>query len=166
MLRKATLWSVAALLGVAIVDFLFAPIFSMAIVAVFGDAMDWKSRSLAGRNAIDCGRVSTQHNPKTATECVLSAVNNKRAFRVRYDLLGFDSAVAAGLVGDSRGNVYGLTFDGNPSGSGGTSLFSQHVGIFPCPTPLHVYTNPRGRANCFPQKEAPRNIMEPNFEPH
>jgi hypothetical protein len=40
---------------------------------VFGDAMDWSSRSLAGPNATNCGTVNTHGNPTGATNVSQSA---------------------------------------------------------------------------------------------
>jgi hypothetical protein len=86
---------------------------------------------------------------------------------VRYDLQGIDSDVSAGLVYTPERKLYGLVFDGDPAGRGGTSWSRQRVAELACPLPYQVYINPNGRLNCF-SKEAvpPRNIMSPNLEPY
>jgi hypothetical protein len=132
---------------------------------IFGDAMDWRSRSLAGWNAVNCGTVSTHGDPAGATSCALKAQSVGRPFRVRYNIIGMDSDIAAGLVRTPDGHLYGIGFNGNIFGQGGTSLRLQRVGQKPCPEPLHLYVNPRGRLNCFEQRPS-GNIMDENAEPY
>jgi hypothetical protein len=135
------------------------------IFFIFGDAMDWRSRSLAGGNAINCGTVSTHGDPAPATSCGLKAQSEGQPFRVRYNIIGIDSDVAAGLVRTPDGQLYAIGFTGNIFGQGGTSLRLQRVGQKPCPEPLHLYVNPSGRLNCFEQRPS-RNIMDENAEPY
>ncbi|MGA3056219.1 MAG: hypothetical protein ABSD63_18585 [Candidatus Korobacteraceae bacterium] len=84
---------------------------------------------------------------------------------MRYDLQGIDSDVSAGLVYTPEGKLYGLVFDGDPSGQGGTSWSRQRVEKMACPLPAQMYVNANGRLNCF-GKEAvpPHDVMSPNFE--
>src|SRR5258708_29076800 len=67
------------------------------------DAMEEGSRKLAGPRSVDCGRVGIHQDPKSATDCALSALNAGKPFRVRYDLHSIDSSVAAGLVRPAAG---------------------------------------------------------------
>src|SRR5689334_14670494 len=83
------------------------------IFFIVGDAMDWRSHSLAGWNATNCGTVSTHGDPTAATSCALKAQAQGRSFRVRYNLIGMDSDVAAGLVRTPDGHIYGIGFTGN-----------------------------------------------------
>jgi hypothetical protein len=64
-------------------------------------------------------------------------------------LQGIDSDVSAGLVYTPEGKLYGLVFDGDPLGQGGTSWSRQRVEKVLCPSPFQLYTNPNGRLNCF-----------------
>jgi hypothetical protein len=140
---------------------------STLFIPIVGDSMDWQSRRLVGRHGIDCGRVKVRGDPNLASECALKAQAEGKPFRVRYDILGYDSAVAGGIVRTSTGQLYGLSFDGDPSGQGGISLFRQRVSKTPCPQPIHLWVNPKGRINCFQQQlSQPANIMSPNFEPY
>jgi hypothetical protein len=131
----------------------------------FGDAWETEGRQLSGRLAIDCGRVTVHEHATEATECALKAFREKKPFRVRYDLRGIDSDVSAGLVYTPEGKLYGLSFDGDPQGQGGTSWSRQRAVKILCPTPFQLYINPNGRATCF-GKEAvpPHDIMSPNTE--
>ena len=159
------------LLGVALLLFLFLGavnnLLSSWLVPMIGDSMDWRSRWFMGRHGIDCGEVKVHGDPTTATNCVLKADSQGRPFRVRNDIMGYDSAVAGGIVLTPRGEFYGLSFNGDPAGQGGTSLFRQHVTTTPCPRPVHLWVNPKGRINCFQQQlSPPAGITAPNFEPY
>ena len=105
-------------------------------VRSLGDAWERQSQSLSGPHATDCGRVGIRGNPKAATECALRSFREGKPFRVRYDLQGIDSDVSAGLVYTPDGKLYGLVFDGDPAGQGGTSWSRQSVERFTCHVPL------------------------------
>ena len=136
-------------------------------VSIFGDAMDWRSKRLAGRKGIDCGRVRLRQNPTAATNCALQMQAERKPFRVRYDIQGFDSTVSGGVVRTPDDQVYALMFDGDPMGQGGTSLWRQAVVQKPCPQPIHLWVNPKGRITCFHELFAPStDITSPNVEPY
>lgn len=133
----------------------------------FGDAWERQSGKLSGSNAIDCGRVRVRGNPEASTECAFRAFREGKPFRVRYDLRGIDSAVSAGLVYTPEGKLYGLFFDGDPYGHGGTSWSRQRTETVPCPNPFQMYVNPNGRLNCFTKDAVPpQDVMSPTFEPY
>jgi hypothetical protein len=137
------------------------------IIRMTGDSMDWRSRWLMGRHGVDCGQVRIKGDPKAATDCALKADSEGKPFRVRYNIMAYDSAVAGGIVRTPSGELYALSFDGNPSGSGGTSLLAQHSSKAPCPKPYHLWVNPKGRINCFQQQLSyPKDVMSPNMEPY
>ena len=146
----------------------FIPIsLSDAFIGKHGDAMDWRSRWLAGSHSINCGRVRVGEDPNQATKCALEASNAGRPFRVRYDIMGYDSPVAGGIVKTADGHLYALSFVGDPSGGGRTSLWGQTVDVKSCPEPERLYVNPKGRPNCFqPALSYPRGVMSPNVEPY
>jgi len=136
-----------------------------AALRTFGDAWERQSRKLSGDHAVDCGRVRVHRSAEAATECALKAFHAGKPFRVRYDLQGYDSDVSAGLVYTPEGKLYGLVFDGDPYGQGGTSWSRQRTEKVPCPVPPQLYVNPNGRLNCFSKNAVPpHDIMSPNFE--
>lgn len=140
---------------------------SAPVIRVMGDSMDWRSRWLMGLHGIDCGRVRVNGDPKAATDCALKAQRDGKPFRVRYDLMGFDSAVAGGIVRTPSGALYALSFDSNPSGSGEISLLEQSSNKDACPQPYRLWVNAKGRVNCFQQALSyPQNITSPNMEPY
>lgn len=166
MLRRKTLLiglgvSIPLLLSLGYVDNLV----SDPVIRMFGDSMDWRSRWLVGRHGIDCGRVKVNGNPANATDCALKAQAAGEPFRVRYDILGYDSEVAGGIVRTPGGKLYALSFDGNPAGAGRTSVLRQRSTKSSCPAPYHLWVNPKGRINCFQQQLSyPKNLTSPNVE--
>jgi hypothetical protein len=159
--RNFRRWGIGIFLGAA------NNLLSSWLVPIIGDSMDWHGRWLMGRHGIDCGTVKVHADPTAATNCVLEAYSQGRPFRVRYDIMGYDSAVAGGIVRTPKGDSYALSFDGDPAGQGGTSLFRQHLTATPCPRPVHLWVNPKGRINCFQQQlSPPAGITAPNFEPY
>jgi hypothetical protein len=140
---------------------------SALLLPIIGDSMDRQSKRLMGRRGVDCGRVKVGSDPKGATDCALNAHVGGNPFRVRYDIMGYDSAVSGGIVRSPDGRLYALSFDGDPSGQGGTSLFREHVSTTACPQPTHLWVNPKGRINCFQQQlSPPAAITAPNYEPY
>jgi len=98
------------------------------------DKLELTSIELAGSEAMDCGRVRLHSDPKAATDCALKVFSEKKPFRVRYDLLGMDSAVAIGIVGTPDGRLYEIHFDSDAMGRG--LLFgAQRVQTVLCPEP-------------------------------
>jgi hypothetical protein len=166
--NRALYWAIGSFTATAVIGFLVwlnygwlvwnMPLWRsrVEVVAIhtLGDAWEQQSRRLSGSRAIDCGRVRVRGNPKAATECALKAFHEGKPFRVRYDLQGIDSDVSAGLVYTPDGKLYGLAFDGDPYGHGGTSWSRQRADKVPCPLPFQMYINPNGRLNCFTPRAA------------
>jgi hypothetical protein len=127
---------------------------------VTGDAMDWKSHYLAGIYSVNCGRVKIRGDASMATDCALQADAEAKPFRVIYNIQGYDSSVAGGVVRTADGRLLFLSFDG-------FSFLHQHINVTPCPKPYHLCVNPEARVNCFQQQLSyPQNIASPNMEPY
>lgn len=137
------------------------------LVPVLGDAMDWRTRYLAGWRGVNCGRVKIGQDAAPASQCGLKAQSDGRPFRVVYNIQGFDSRVAGAIVRTPDGQLLALSYDSCPSGCGGTSFLGQRVSVNLCPKPFHLFLNPKSRLNCYqPQLSGPSNIMSPNIEPY
>ena len=169
--QKKSKWRIALRIVLGMV-FLFLVLFADSLglgrllVPLTGDAMDWKSHYVAGFQSTNCGRVKVRQDPSQATACALKANSEGRAFRVVYNIQGYDSSVAGGIVRTSDGRVFALSFEGCPAGCG-FSYLTQRASVQSCPTPYRLYTNPAGRLNCFqPQLAPPQGIMAPNAEPY
>jgi hypothetical protein len=65
-------------------------------IGTFGDAMEWRSRWIAGNGAINCGTVRIGGSADGATGCALQAFAEHRHFRVRYTIKTVDIGMAAG----------------------------------------------------------------------
>ncbi len=129
------------------------------------ELIEVRSKELAGRDGINCGRVSVRGNPKQATDCALAANQAGKPFRVIYNRMGFDSSIAVAIVRTPSGAVTSLFYDSDPTGAG--IRFFQVIDSKPCPVPVHLWVNPSGRINCFqPETSAPQDIMSPNAEPY
>ncbi len=137
------------------------------LAPVLGDAMDWRTRYLAGWRGVDCGRVKIGQDAAAASQCALKAQSDGRPFRVVYNILGYDSNVAGAIVRTPSGQLLALNYDSCPSGCGGTSFLGQRVAVSRCPEPYHLFLNPKARLNCYQQGlSTPSNIMSPNIEPY
>jgi hypothetical protein len=137
-----------------------------AVLYLAGDSLDWHTRRLAGWHAVDCGKVMIRQNPEVATNCALKAQAEERPFRIRYQIMGYDSEVAEAVVETPAGHLYMLTFVGDPSGRSGMSFLRQTTAQIACPEPIHLYVNPKGRINCFQPQLAPPSggLLSPNAE--
>jgi hypothetical protein len=166
--RKRNAW---ICLGIGLLVLLSLPLLdqqlSGPVIRRFGDSMDWRSRWLMGIRGIDCGEVGVNGDPAEATTCALHAQREGEPFRVRYDIQGIDSAVAGGIVRTPSGDLFAISFDGNPHGAGYTSLLAQRSVQSVCPKPYRLWVNPKGRVNCFQQTLSyPQSLMSPNLEPY
>lgn len=121
-----------------------SPFASGLIVRVTGDRLDWASRRLGGWKARNCGWVPADGTAREASNCVFSALRDKRSFRVRYDLMGVDAGPAVALVGTPDGHVYQLGFLSTPHGG---SVFGGGVTTTRCQEPiaLHTFTDMGGK---------------------
>jgi hypothetical protein len=120
-------------------------------VDLVGDKLEWRSRSIAGKQGVNCGRVDSGHDAGAANDCVRNSLALGKAFRVRYKLPTIESSVSVGLVRSPHGHVYEIIFDGNPENigrfSGDTSLFRQQIVVQECSSELQVTHG--GRLTCI-----------------
>lgn len=105
-----------------------------------GTLMDRRMRRIAGNDALDCGRVKLNGDPKASLRCARQAISRKRAFFVRLDGAGMDSFLSDGFAGDGSGNVYSVAFDSlgwGPS-PGIEILDNSHDAVEICPKPVRI----------------------------
>jgi hypothetical protein len=118
------------------------------------EVLDSRIRTIAGPHADDCGHVRAKESSNKATACALLAFKHHKAFYVRYDESGFDSEVAEAVAGDSRGNVYSVSFDSmgiNPAWMppGVTMPDGYHTKVVPCSQPVRLRKTQEGKLTCF-----------------
>ena len=132
----ATRMRSSLLLGTLMVGALLSPILIVGvqrwIVDAIGERIDWAGRRLAGKNARDCGRVSSDGDAREASNCVVTAVRERKAFRVLYDVPDVDYVRKISLVGDADGHVYELY----ASSSGSSPVFGGDVEMKRCREPV------------------------------
>jgi hypothetical protein len=144
--------------GLAVVTLLLVALLSLAagfgpyrlcqgLVDLVGDKLEWRARSLAGPQGVNCGRVESGHDARAANDCVRKSLGLGRAMRVRYEVPGIDSTGSTALVRSPQGHVYEIVLDGNPGHAGPTSLFRQRIAVKECSTELQIASG--GRLTCI-----------------
>jgi|SRR5882762_3438771 len=138
------------------------PLAGRSIVSVTGDRLDWAIWRLAS-NATNCGRVRyMDRDARQASNCVLSAVRERRPFRVRYDMIGIDASPSIGLVGTPDGHVYELS---SSTSNNVVAIFGESVRTRLCDEPVafeslgELFRRSRGVISCargFPFPPPPR----------
>jgi TonB family protein len=105
-----------------------------------GALMDRRMRLIAGNDALDCGRVKLNGDPKPSLRCARKAISHRRAFIVRFDYAGMDSSISDGFVGDGSGKVYSVRFDslGWGQSPGIEILDGTHDAVEICPKPVRI----------------------------
>lgn len=122
------------------------------------EILDRRLEVLSGADAVNCGQVKVNENPRAPNHCALEAAKHHRAFHVRYDSVGIDSEIADGIAMDSSGNAFGVLFDsmelestGLPKGA--TMPDGSHTVVLACPKPLKFRVNKQGRITCFSKSQ-------------
>ena len=105
-----------------------------------GTLMDRRMRLIAGNDALDCGRVKLNGDPRASLRCARKAISQKRAFFVRFDWVGIDSFLSDGFAGESSGDVYSVKFDSYGWGGGPDVeiLDNRHDAVERCLNPVHI----------------------------
>jgi hypothetical protein len=105
-----------------------------------GRLMDHRMRLIAGKDALDCGRVKLNGDPKASLKCARQAISRKRAFFVRIDSAGMDSSLSDGFAGDGSGKVFSVEFDSLGIGPSPDFeiLDNGHDAVRICPKPVHL----------------------------
>jgi hypothetical protein len=118
----------------------------------FVDSLECVARDLAGQGAVNCGRVRIGMDPTLAGKCALKAFSEKKPFRVRYDLPGWNSENAIGFIGVAAGRVIKVEW-GKATGSwwpSDSNSESEHVSLLPCVFPTLLEAGTKGPIECRP----------------
>src|SRR5208337_3754743 len=65
-----------------------------SFVDLVGDKLEWRTRSLAGEQGVNCGRVESGHDARAANDCARESLSLGRGFRVRYKIPTIDSILS------------------------------------------------------------------------
>lgn len=77
-------------------------------------------QKLAGTNAFDCGRATTDAENIQQSACALDRLNNKTPFFVQYRMQGIDAISEQGFSLDSKGTLVSISaFSWGPAASVG-----------------------------------------------
>jgi hypothetical protein len=114
--------------------------------------------ALAGKNAIDCGRVTRNQNPSAASECARKAFAENEPFYVSYDERGWGGGYTVGFARGKDGNLYFVeyTSEGWPSQPPSEDVSvsgDNHVRFGPCPKPPVFFNLGNGELTCIDSKE-------------
>lgn len=103
--------------------------------AAANDAVDKKMLEIAGNNAANCGRLSSQASAdlEAASKCATQAAQQRHPFYVAYDMPG----MTVGVAGNSEGKLFSVQ-----SQAGGAGVTSE-----PCPAELRTASS--GRMTCY-----------------
>ncbi len=98
-------------------------------------------RELAGRGAVNCGRVASDREVAPARDCVRAALAAEKPFYVLYD---FGSLLSVGFAVKSANQAFGLSSQHFPRSR------EDRLTAVSCPMPLHFRLSQKGRVTCFP----------------
>jgi hypothetical protein len=134
------------------------PLQTHVLTPLFGDPIDRMARRLAGREAINCGRVGWHGDPNEATRCSLEAQAKGLPFRVVYRIPGVDSIIADAFVHTPDGRLIRIVYDSCPQGCG-FSIWFQRIYYAPCEQPQRLGVDSHGRLTCpFAAPFDPRRV--------
>lgn len=112
--------------------------------------LDRRLGLLAGdgvRTTRDCGRIAVSQDRAPASECALNALMNKKPFRVRFDLQGYEGIYVFGLAGDGSENLYAVEDDSLLADM--TPVAGTRIVVTPCPKPVKTRITPGGILTCL-----------------
>jgi ankyrin repeat protein len=129
--------------------------------------MEHRVRAIAGRGAINCGRLKPGNDSKPTTDCVLNSFTNRRPFYVLYDTqeISIDSHFIDGLAGDNTGQLYDVEFSSMGWSTEGLSGRTQlldggHVFVEPCAKPTTLVKSIYKGLTCIPRiMDRPSEIL-------
>ncbi len=123
------------------------PLQKHVLTPLFGDPIDRMARRLAGREAINCGRVGWHGDPRSATSCTLAAQAKGLPFRVVYESPGSESSYSNALVRTPDGRLFRLFYDSCP-GACNFSFWLQATYAAPCAQQPGMTAGSNGRLTC------------------
>jgi len=113
---------------------------------------------IGGPAVKNCGHVLLDKNPGHATACAMRAFQHHKAFYVVYDKPCIDCVADRGMVWNSKGSPYSVSYD-----SMGYSYDLQlpdyimpdnsDTVVTRCSQPVRVYINESGELDCFEDRE-------------
>ena len=114
--------------------------------------------ALAGRDALNCGRVTRMQKPDAASSCALKAFTNSKAFYVSYDQRAWSGGYTVGFAGDRKGNLYFVEYMNQgwppqPPSEGVHISDDNHIRFGTCPKPRVFFKVRNGELTCIGSTE-------------
>jgi hypothetical protein len=114
--------------------------------------------ALAGKDALNCGRVTRSQRPDTASECASKALAGGKPFYVSYDQYAWGGGYTVGFARDINGNLsfVGYTNEGwptQPPSKPGHVSDDNHVRFGACPKPQILFKLRNGELTCIGSTE-------------
>jgi len=114
--------------------------------------------SLAGRDALDCGRVTRKQKPNAASECARKAFADRKPFYVSYDQRAWGEGYTVGFARDAKGNLYFVEYMNEgwplqPPSEGVRVSDDNHIRFGACPKPPVLFKVGNGELTCIGSTE-------------
>lgn len=113
--------------------------------------------ALAGRDALDCGRVTRNQRPNTASDCARKAFDNRKPFYVSYDQIAW-VGYTVGFARDAKENLYFVEYSNDgwrlqPPSEGVQVSDDYHIRFGACPKPTVFFKVRDGELTCIAPTE-------------
>jgi hypothetical protein len=113
---------------------------------------------LAGKDALDCGRVTLNQKPKGASDCARKAFADGKPFYVSYDRKGWGGGYTVGFARDTKGKLSFVEYMSEgwppqPPSEGARVSDDNHIRFGDCPKPPVLFDPGTGELVCIGSKE-------------
>lgn len=114
--------------------------------------------SLAGTDALNCGRVTRRQRPYVASECASKAFADNKPFYVSYDQNGWGTGYTVGFARDKNGNLSFVEYMNQgwppqPPSEAVRVSEDNHIRFGPCPKPQILFKVRNGELTCIGSTE-------------
>jgi hypothetical protein len=114
--------------------------------------------ALAGREALNCGRVTRNQRPEAASECARKAFADGKPFYVSYDQKAWGRGYTVGFARDANGNLYFVEYmnegwSPQPASEGVHVSDHYHIRFGACPKPQVLFQVRNGELTCIGSTE-------------
>ena len=114
--------------------------------------------ALAGRDALDCGRVTRNQKPNAASDCARKALADSKPFYVSYDQKAWGGGYTVGFARDTKGNLYFVEYSiegwpPQPPSEVERVSDDRHIRFGACPKPPVLFKVGNGELTCIGSTE-------------
>ena len=114
--------------------------------------------ALAGRDALNCGRVTQSKRPDAVSDCASKAFADNKPFYVSYDQNVWGTGYTVGFAGDKYGNLSFVEYINQgwppqPPSEAVRVSEDNHIRFGPCPKPQILFQVRNGESTCIGSTE-------------